>query len=68
MGSLFSIAEKPAWPVLLEALHGKLLPVYGDREQVRDGLFIEDHCVAIAQILEADVAGETFNFGGAPSM
>ena len=40
------------------------LPVYGDGRQVRDWLFVEDHCVAIDRILSADLIGTTFNVGG----
>lgn len=40
------------------------IPVYGDGKQVRDWLFVEDHCRAIEAILTADCAGETFNVGG----
>ena len=60
----FHFPEKLIPLMIVNALHGKPLPVYGDGKQVRDWLFVEDHCVAIAKILEADVAGETFNVGG----
>ncbi|WP_353268943.1 dTDP-glucose 4,6-dehydratase [Gemmatimonas sp.] len=60
----YHFPEKLIPLLIVNALHGKALPVYGDGQQVRDWLFVEDHCVAIAKILEADVAGETFNVGG----
>jgi dTDP-glucose 4,6-dehydratase len=60
----FHFPEKLIPLLIVNALHGKPLPVYGDGKQVRDWLFVEDHCVAIAKILEANVAGETFNVGG----
>ena len=60
----YQFPEKLIPLVIVNALHGKPLPVYGDGRQVRDWLFVEDHCAAIEQILEADAAGETFNVGG----
>ena len=46
------------------ALAGKPLPIYGDGQQVRDWLYVEDHCRAIARVLEAGRVGETYNIGG----
>ncbi len=46
------------------ALAGKPLPVYGDGQQVRDWLFVEDHCRAIEAVLERGKIGETYNVGG----
>jgi dTDP-glucose 4,6-dehydratase len=60
----YQFPEKLIPLMIVNALHGKALPVYGDGRQVRDWLYVEDHCAAIARILEADVAGETFNVGG----
>jgi dTDP-glucose 4,6-dehydratase len=60
----YHFPEKLIPLLIVNALHGKALPVYGDGQQVRDWLFVEDHCVAITKIIEADVAGETFNVGG----
>ena len=60
----FHFPEKLIPLLVVNALHGKPLPVYGDGRQIRDWLFVEDHCLAIDQILQADVAGETFNVGG----
>ena len=60
----FHFPEKLIPLLIVNALHGKPLPVYGDGKQVRDWLFVEDHCVAIAKILESDAVGETFNVGG----
>lgn len=60
----FQFPEKLIPLVIVNVLHGKPLPVYGDGQQVRDWLFVEDHCAAIDKILSADVAGETFNVGG----
>jgi dTDP-glucose 4,6-dehydratase len=50
--------------VILNALEDKPLPVYGDGQQVRDWLYVTDHCEAIHQILTKGKAGETYNIGG----
>ena len=46
------------------ALAGKTLPVYGDGQQVRDWLYVVDHCVAIRTVLQKGRLGETYNVGG----
>nr|VFJ61392.1 MAG: dTDP-glucose 4,6-dehydratase [Candidatus Kentron sp. FW] len=46
------------------ALAGKPLPIYGDGRQIRDWLYVEDHCSAIRCVLEAGRSGETYNVGG----
>lgn len=48
----------------VSALNGKPLPVYGDGLNVRDWLYVEDHCRAIARVLDAGRVGETYNIGG----
>lgn len=50
--------------IILNALAGKPLPIYGDGQQVRDWLYVTDHCQAIHQILKSGKAGETYNVGG----
>jgi len=50
--------------VILNALEGKPLPVYGDGKNVRDWLYVEDHCDAIHQVLLQSCVGETYNIGG----
>ncbi|WP_370679890.1 dTDP-glucose 4,6-dehydratase [Comamonas sp. GB3 AK4-5] len=50
--------------VIVNALAGKPLPVYGDGMQVRDWLYVRDHCSAIRRVLEAGKLGETYNVGG----
>jgi dTDP-glucose 4,6-dehydratase len=45
-------------------LAGKPLPIYGDGMQVRDWLYVQDHCSAIARVLQAGRLGETYNVGG----
>lgn len=49
---------------LLNALAGKPLPIYGDGQQIRDWLYVKDHCSAIRRVLEAGKLGETYNVGG----
>jgi dTDP-glucose 4,6-dehydratase len=49
---------------ILNALNGKPLPIYGDGQQVRDWLYVKDHCSAIRRVLEKGNLGETYNVGG----
>jgi dTDP-glucose 4,6-dehydratase len=49
---------------LLNARAGRPLPIYGDGQQVRDWLYVEDHCAAIGRVLAAGREGETYNVGG----
>ena len=60
----FQFPEKLIPLMILNALDGKLLPVYGDGAYVRDWLFVEDHCTAIRTVLERGRVGETYNIGG----
>jgi dTDP-glucose 4,6-dehydratase len=60
----FQFPEKLIPLVILNALEGKPLPVYGDGLNVRDWLFVEDHCAAIRLVLERGRIGETYNIGG----
>jgi len=50
--------------IIVNALAGKALPVYGDGQQIRDWLYVKDHCSAIRRVLEAGQAGEVYNVGG----
>ncbi len=50
--------------MIANALAGKPLPVYGDGQQVRDWLYVGDHCAALRRVLEAGRPGETYNIGG----
>jgi len=50
--------------IILNALTGKSLPVYGDGQQIRDWLYVTDHCEAIHKILTHGISGETYNIGG----
>lgn len=49
---------------ILNALKGKPLPIYGDGQQIRDWLYVKDHCSAIRVVLEKGQLGETYNVGG----
>jgi dTDP-glucose 4,6-dehydratase len=50
--------------VILNALEGRPLPIYGDGQQVRDWLYVGDHCRALSLVLERGCSGETYNVGG----
>ena len=60
----YQFPEKLIPLVILNALDGKPLPVYGDGQNVRDWLFVEDHCSAIRAVLAGGRVGETYNIGG----
>jgi dTDP-glucose 4,6-dehydratase len=60
----YQFPEKLIPLMILNALEGKPLPVYGDGQQIRDWLFVEDHCRAIRRVLEAGKPGEVYNIGG----
>lgn len=60
----YQFPEKLIPLMILNALEGKPLPVYGDGQNVRDWLFVEDHCAAIRVVLERGRVGETYNIGG----
>ena len=60
----YHFPEKLIPLVILNALNGKPLPIYGDGQQVRDWLYVKDHCSAIRRVLEAGRLGETYDVGG----
>lgn len=60
----FHFPEKLIPLMIVNALAGKALPLYGDGTQVRDWLYVKDHCSAIRRVLEAGKLGETYNVGG----
>ena len=57
-------AEKLIPTVLNSFLEGRKIPVYGDGQQIRDWLFVEDHCDALLCVLDKGVPGESYNIGG----
>ncbi len=61
----YHFPEKLIPLVIHNALAGKSLPLYGDGQQVRDWLYVTDHCSAIRRVLDAGRVGETYNVGGA---
>jgi dTDP-glucose 4,6-dehydratase len=60
----YHFPEKLIPLMIVNALAGKPLPVYGDGQQIRDWLYVTDHCSAIRRVLEAGRVGETYNVGG----
>lgn len=60
----YHFPEKLIPLMIVNALAGKMLPVYGDGRQIRDWLYVKDHCSAIRRVLEAGKPGETYNIGG----
>ena len=64
----YQFPEKLIPLVILNAIEGKPLPVYGDGKNVRDWLYVRDHCVAVWRIMEKGGRGETYNIGGRNEM
>ena len=64
----YQFPEKLIPLIILNALEGKSLPVYGDGRNVRDWLYVRDHCVAIWTIMKNGKKGETYNVGGNSEM
>ena len=60
----YQFPEKLIPLVIHNALKGKSLPIYGDGLQVRDWLYVEDHCLGIQTVLNKGILGETYNIGG----
>ncbi|AHD13441.1 dTDP-glucose 4,6-dehydratase [Pseudomonas sp. FGI182] len=60
----YHFPEKLIPLMIVNALAGKPLPVYGDGQQIRDWLYVKDHCSAIRRVLEAGKTGEVYNVGG----
>jgi dTDP-glucose 4,6-dehydratase len=60
----FQFPEKLIPLMIINALHDKALPVYGDGRQIRDWLYVTDHCRGIEMVMDADKTGECFNIGG----
>uniref|UniRef100_UPI003D00CF95 dTDP-glucose 4,6-dehydratase n=1 Tax=Alcaligenes faecalis TaxID=511 RepID=UPI003D00CF95 len=60
----YHFPEKLIPRMILNALHGRTLPIYGNGEQVRDWLYVEDHARALVELIKRGQAGETYNIGG----
>jgi dTDP-glucose 4,6-dehydratase len=60
----YQFPEKLIPVIILNALNGKKLPIYGDGNQVRDWLYVEDHAIALLTVIEKGSIGETYNIGG----
>ncbi len=60
----YQFPEKLLPLMITKALSGKPLPVYGDGKQIRDWLYVEDHCRAILEVLEKGTIGQVYNIGG----
>ena len=60
----FHFPEKLIPVVILSAIHGREIPVYGDGKNVRDWLFVEDHAVALLKVCQEGAEGRTYNIGG----
>ena len=64
----YQFPEKLVPLIILNALEGKSLPVYGDGQNIRDWLYVRDHCTAIWEIMKQGENGETYNIGGNSEM
>ena len=60
----YHFPEKLIPHVILKAIHGKPLPIYGDGSQIRDWLYVEDHAKALIKVVTEGDIGETYNIGG----
>ncbi len=60
----YQFPEKLIPLMIMNAIEGRPLPVYGDGKQIRDWLYVEDHCEAICRVLKDGKVGETYNIGG----
>lgn len=60
----YQFPEKLIPLVILNAIEGKALPIYGDGSQIRDWLYVDDHARALMRVLEEGLVGETYNIGG----
>ena len=60
----YQFPEKLIPLIIMNALKGKSLPIYGDGKNIRDWLYVGDHCAAIIRVLEKGAVGEVYNIGG----
>ncbi len=61
----YQFPEKLIPLIIMNGISGNPLPIYGDGQNIRDWLFVEDHCRAIELVLDSGIPGETYNIGGA---
>ena len=64
----YQFPEKLIPLMIVNAIAGEKLPIYGDGGNIRDWLYVEDHCAGIALVLERGRLGETYNIGGGAEM
>ena len=64
----YQFPEKLIPLMIVNALQGKPLPVYGDGKQIRDWLYVNDHCSALRTVLDKGAPGETYNIGGSSEL
>ena len=64
----FQFPEKLIPLVIVNALEGKTLPIYGDGQNVRDWLYVDDHCEAVWTVMKGGKRGDTYNIGGQAEM
>jgi len=64
----YQFPEKLIPLFIVNALHGRALPIYGDGQQIRDWLYVEDHCRGIERVLKNGRVGECYNIGGGEEM
>lgn len=60
----YQFPEKLIPLIILNAVNGRPLPIYGDGQQIRDWLFVKDHCEGIVAVIKNGLVGETYNIGG----
>ena len=60
----YQFPEKLIPLIIINALNQEALPIYGDGKQIRDRLYVDDHCVALSLIIDRGHPGETYNIGG----
>ena len=60
----YHFPEKLIPHMILNAIHGEPLPIYGNGEQIRDWLYVDDHARALCKVLQKGKIGETYNIGG----
>ncbi len=64
----FQFPEKLIPLIILKGIHEQAMPIYGDGKNIRDWLYVKDHCLAISKVLERGEPGEVYNIGGDAEM